>query len=279
MAIVRNPRPRSHSTGLVIEKTYPTAAAGTRTMARNEAHTIADERTSRIISGSFEEFRDDEERNDDRHDRRGDDDRFAPEVHGGPGFSITPAAHKRFLTVAHHIFNAVWPIHRMERRRIADRGHRRGGDGPRSRGAGGPAWPRRPSAGHQDGIYRARDGTDSVVSRQARREKADYAGPGGRSPGPNSCDPRAERSLPRRGLRDRGGLRGPGAQTESLPRTRSGRAAEDDPRVEHVRVADHGHGLCDEATEEGRWDAFLQPAHADAARRGHPSRHDERRDI
>src|SRR5947199_8490220 len=41
MAIVRNPRPRSHSTGLVIENRYPTAAAGTRTIARNEAQTIA----------------------------------------------------------------------------------------------------------------------------------------------------------------------------------------------------------------------------------------------
>src|SRR2546429_7567956 len=46
MAIIRNPSPRSPSTGLVIENRYPTAAAGTRTIVRNEAQTI--ERTNAL---------------------------------------------------------------------------------------------------------------------------------------------------------------------------------------------------------------------------------------
>src|SRR5712691_1418544 len=220
MAIVRNPRPRSHSTGLVIEKTYPTAAAGTRTMARNEAHTIP--RTN-ALRGLYP-----------RRSRSSGTTRngtmtatmVAPMITASRQrsmvvlFSMNQAAHKRFLRVAHHIFNAVWPIHRGERRRIADRGHRSGRDGPWSRGAGGPPRPRRPSSRHQDGVHRPRDGTDPLVPRQARREEADHAGTGGRSPWPNSCDPRAAGSMSRRGLRDRGGLRGPGAEEESLPRAR-----------------------------------------------------------
>src|SRR5439155_11780873 len=50
----------------------------------------ADERAPRIVPASFEELRDDEERDEDGHDGRGDDDRFAPDVHGGPGSSSRP---------------------------------------------------------------------------------------------------------------------------------------------------------------------------------------------
>src|SRR5713101_6509516 len=182
MAIVRNPTPRSQSTGLVMVNTYPTTAAGTRTMAKNDAQTIP--RTN-ALRGLYP-----------RRSRSSGTTRngtmtatmVAPMMRASRHrsmvvlFSITAAAHKRFLRVAHHIFNAVWPIHRRERRRIANRGHRRGGDGPRSRGAGGPARPRRPSAGHQDGIHRPRDGTDPLVPRQARREEANHAATSGRGP-------------------------------------------------------------------------------------------------
>src|SRR5712692_546397 len=152
MAIVRNPTPRSQSTGLVMVDRYPTAAAGTRTMARNEAQTIP--RTNALL-GLYP-----------RRSRSSGTTRngkmtatmVAPMMRASRQrsivvlFSIPPVSHKRFPRAAHHIFNAVWPIQRRERLGIADRGHRRGGNGPRGRGAGGSPRPRRPFAGCQDGV-------------------------------------------------------------------------------------------------------------------------------
>src|SRR5438309_1059869 len=261
----------TQSAGFLTEMRKPLDAAGTRTIARKVTHAIARTKPLRGL-----------------YPRRS---RISGTTTNGTTIATAIAPKKRSVAASPSMdgrtadrtrrfcTTPLTPHHPSSgRERHETRGDRRGGDGPWRRGAGGPARSRRPDAGPQDRVRRPRPRTDPLVSRQARREEADHPGAGGRGARTDSRDRRPPGRLSRCGLRDRGGLRGPGAEEEGLPGTRRRGAGEGDPRVEHVRVADHADGERHEATAKGRRDAFLQPADAHGARRGHPRRHDERRD-
>src|SRR5437867_12852480 len=125
MAIVRNPRPRSHSTGLVIENRYPTAAAGTRTIARNEAQTIA--RTN-ALRGLYP--RRSRSSGTTRNGTRTATMVAATMIASRQtSTTVTVRRHARRAQTlykgAHNIFDAVWPIDWIELVGIADHGYLR----------------------------------------------------------------------------------------------------------------------------------------------------------
>ncbi len=107
--------------------------------------------------------------------------------------------------------------------------------------------------------------------------RQDDRGEEGRDPRPDHADRRPGRPGRLR-LRDRGGLRGPGAQGPGVRRGAARREPRRAARLEHLDAADH-RALRRRRPARGlRRHALLLAGRQDAARRDHPRREDLRRD-